>query len=734
MRRLRVLCAIFAVTIACSGKRPADPPATTVGGAVAPASPAAATPSAPMSADDARDAALAHAVVKRLEHDHLLQRALDDQLGAAAFDQYLDRLDPDKMFLLAADREALRPHRDRLDDELRAGSLALAREGSARFAARVAVIEPMVAELLAAPMNHDDAETVELDDAKLAPATTDAELRERWRQRLELEVLERTAAPAKASSTVTPPKGAKPPPGAKPRKGAKPAKAPAPPPTAPFAEREAKARAAMATAYAGRFARLKTARPIDADATLLNAVASIYDPHTDYLPPSDKANFDIAMTGQLEGIGAVLREQDHYVEVSELVPGGAAWRQGQLTAGDLILAVTPPGADAVDIADMNIDDVVKMIRGPKGTAVGLKVRKATGDEQQVEIVRDVVVLEASYARGAIVTGKGLPKLGYIYLPSFYGGNGRDAATDVAALVARLGQQGVAGIILDLRGNGGGLLDDAVDLTGLFIDHGPVVQVVDGTGDREVLADTTKGVASDRPLVVMIDRFSASASEIVAGALQDYRRAVIVGTSPTHGKGTVQSLINLDRDTGGRLQLGSLKLTVQQFYRVDGDSTQLDGVSPDVTLPDPNAYVDTSERSLPHAIAASHIQPAPHDDWAVTWTAADLAARSAARVAKQPLFAKVTAAVAVLKARKDDTAVPLARTAWEAYRAARKAALDDVMPDVAAATPLVTVSLLDPPPEPKPGERTDDRMTTWRDGLARDPWLAEAAQILVDSAR
>ncbi len=706
MRRAIALSIALLSVAACSGKgRKADPAPST---GSAPREPGLPPLSPELTADQLREATLSMAFLRRVERDHLRRPPIDDAMSVEAFTAYLDRLDPGKLFLLAADRDALATRAKDLDDELRSGDLALAHEGAAHFTARVAVVEKMVAELLAAPLDLDNVESVELDSDKLAAATTDAELRERWRQRLELELLERTALPLE------------------PKKGD-----PAP---APLAEREVKARTAIATSYAGRFARLRSSRPIDESAELLNAVAGVLDPHTEYLPPSDKANFDIAMTGSLEGIGAVLRERDHYVEVAELVPGGAAWREGHLTAGDLILSVTSEGKDTVDIADMHIDDVVKMIRGPKGTRVKLKVKKDSGVEEVVDITRDVVVIESAYARGAVLSTKGTPKLGYIYLPSFYGGQGREASTDVRDLLDRLREKDVAGVILDLRGNGGGLLDDAVDLTGLFIDRGPVVQVADGAGDREVLTDDEPGTAFDRPVVVMIDRFSASASEIVAGALQDYRRAVIVGTSATHGKGTVQQVINLDRDAGGRLQLGSLKLTIQQFYRINGASTQLDGVSPDIALPDPTDYIDSREASLPHAIAASKISVADHTDWAARWDLAAVRAKSAARVAKQPLFAKIGASVALWKTRRKDTVVPLARPAWEARRKQQVADAKAVELDLSKAPVALKIELLDAPPVAAPGERVDDRLTKWTDTLGRDPWLAEATSVLADLAK
>ncbi len=701
----RLLPALALALAACSSKRqasvaPPPPP-------VARPAPVASGNGEPATPTDPREAALATIVDHLFEERHLLQHPIDDAISKIALAAFLERLDPGKMFLLAADRAALAPYADQIDDELRAGRLDVAHLGAARLAARIAVIEPMVTELLAAPLDLANDELLETDPDKLAPAATEAELRDRWRQRLELELLDRTAPADDAKVAAT---------------------------LAPLAERETKARAAMTTAYQGRFARLRAYDVKDADADLINAIASALDPHTDYLPPADKANFDIALSGSVEGIGALLREKDHYVEIQELVPGGAAWRQGKLGPGDLILSVAADKADPIDIADMRIEDVVKMIRGPKGTTVHLKVKKPAGTEEVIDITRDVVVIEAAYARGAVLTTKGLPAIGYIYLPSFYGGQGRDAATDVRNLLIDLGKRKVVGVILDLRGNGGGLLDDAVELAGLFIDDGPVVQVRGGDGDTQVLRDDQTGTSYDGPVVVMVDHFSASASEIVAAALQDYKRAVVVGTGPTHGKGTVQSLNSLDRATGGQFELGSLKLTIQQFYRITGWSTQLDGVTPDVVLPDPAAHVESGERTLPHAIPASHIDPAPHTDWLAPWKLDVLAQKSAARVAKEPVFAKVVASTKVLLARRTDTVVPLERTKFEARRKAQHDELEAVMPDLEKAPARLTVTSLEPPAPPSPGGRADDRLTKWKDQLARDPWLAEAAHVLDDARR
>ena len=696
---------------------PSPPPSKGQGGATAPSA-------------DPREAALTATVVELLEQGHLLHPTVNDEISKQAFATYMERLDAGKMFLLESDRESLAKYVDKIDDQLRSGSLEMGHEGQKIFVARVAVVDKIVAEVLAKPFDLDNEESFETDPDKLKPAKTDAELRERWRQRLELEVLERTNA---MEERLNPPKPKK----TDPKQVDKPAEKPAPadptlakiPPTPEG--REAKAREDLAKSYAARFARLRNPAPLDAASDVLNAVANTFDPHSLYLPPADKANFEIQMSGSLEGIGASLRERDHDIEIIDLIPGGAAARQGGLGAGDIILTVASGGKEPVDVYDMRIDDVVKMIRGPKGSTVTLRVRKPTGNEEVVSIVRDKIVIEESYARGAVLQKKGLQPLGYINVPSFYGGNDngqRTSAGDVIAMLDQFSSKKVRGVILDLRSNGGGILRDAIDMTGAFIEKGPVVQVQDSRGRREVLSDKDKSVHYDGQVIVLVDHFSASASEIVAGALQDYKRAVIVGTSATHGKGTVQTLADLDAVSGKNLDLGVLKLTIQQFFRVSGSSTQRAGVEPDIKLPDPAGHIEAGEASLPHALAWSKIAEAPHDDWkAVNWQLPVLAVKSAGRVAKHPQLSKVVSATALLKARKNDTLVPLSRKAWEKRRADLKAALEAASPDLDKAPPAFTVAGIDD----APGVKLDERTQKWRESLAKDVWVEESLDILSD---
>ncbi len=731
MRRLSIGLSLTLFLAACSAKAPAS--AETKHDSTAPKPMVAAVSGGGgggggggakvAAAKDPREAALAATALELLEQGHLLHKKIDDGISKDAFTTYMDRVDSGKMFLLKSDRDQLAKYADKIDDELHSGSFDLGHDGNRIFAARVAVVDPMVADLLSKPFDLTNQESFETDSDKLKPAETDAELKERWRQRLELEVLERTAA---MEERLNPKKEQKPK-----------TDAPPVPPDPTLAqipktpeEREAKVRGDLAKSYAARFARLKTSAPLDAAADVINAVANTLDPHTLYLPPADKANFEIQMSGSLEGIGASLREREHNIEIIDLIPGGAAARQGKLGPGDIILTVASDGKDPVDVFDMRIDDVVKMIRGKKGSLVSLRVRKPAGTEEVVSITRDKIIIEESYARGAVLTKKGQPAFGYIHLPSFYGGSGggqRTSSEDVHKLLSELASKKVRGVILDLRSNGGGILRDAIDLTGHLIDKGPVVQVQDSRGRKEILDDDDKGIAFDGQVIVLVDHFSASASEIVAGALQDYQRALIVGTGPTHGKGTVQTLADLDQVGGTKLELGVLKLTIQQFFRVSGDSTQRQGVVPDIILPDPAGHIEAGEGSLPHALPFSKIGMAPHDDWKRNWNTPALVLKSSGRVVKHPLLSKVATATAFLKSRKNDTIVPLARKAWEKRREDLKKALDAASPDLDKAGAAFTVAGIDDAGGAKPDERT----TKWRESLAKDPWVEECLNILND---
>lgn len=388
----------------------------------------------------------------------------------------------------------------------------------------------------------------------------------------------------------------------------------------------------------------------------LNAIAERFDPHTFYFSPDNKEKFDISMSGKFEGIGARLQKKDNQVEVSELISGGPAWRGKELEAGDIILKVGQGSDEPLDIAGMRLDDVVKKIKGAKGTEVRLTVKKVDGTIEIISIIRDEVETEETFAKSSTVEKDG-HKFGVIYLPKFYitfdNKENRDAYKDVAKEIERLKEQNVDGIIMDLRNNGGGSLETVVKMTGLFIEKGPIVQVKSSGGKKEVLDDTDSSVLWNGPLVVMVNNFSASASEIFAAAIQDYKRGIIIGSKHTFGKGTVQNIFDLNRVVRGGSygDLGALKTTTQKFYRINGGSTQREGVLSDIVVPDRFTYIDMGERDEDNALAWDKITPA--DYLPVYSNFNNIIAKSKKRIDESSEFELIKENAKWISERKDD---------------------------------------------------------------------------------
>ncbi len=696
--------------------------------------PVAAGDDLPEAPRDRREPVLAEATTELLGQ-HVLGKPIDDAISKEAFHRLVEDLDAAKLFLLETDVQKLARYDTQMDDELQAGDLILGRKAVALLAARRRAVGAIIAGILAKPLDFTANETIETDPKKRAFCKSDDELTARWRGVLKLQVLERMQELEDILDKRAHPKpdaASKDPDEAK--RDAVAEKALGEIPTTVDGRRD-KAQKEIATRFATQLARRSVTDKLEPASAFINAVNGAFDPHTNYLPPAEEAELGIALTGRLEGIGATLREQDHYIQVNDLVPGGAAWQQGKLEVGDLIVAVAQEGKEPVDVLDMPIGKVVTMIRGPKGTVVVLTVKKADGTTKTISITRDIVRIEASYARGAILKPKdGGGEVGYVHLPGFYGESQkpgeRNATDDMRAILTQLTKKGVTSLVFDLRGNGGGLLTHARDIAGLFVKENPVVQTKDGKGVVEVLRDKDPSVAFDGNVVVLVDRFCASAAEIVAGALQDYERAVVVGTSATHGKGTVQAVIDLDHELKSRGDpLGLYKVTVQEYFRVSGGSTQLKGVVPDILLPDPTSFVDSGERTLPNPIPWSTIAPVSFAKSPHTWKTADLAAASAARTSANADLATVTRLAKAMEARKAKTVEPLERTAWQEEHKRAKAELDALDPKKHDQKPLMEVTGLTGQSSQDP--RVQRVLDKWKDDLARDLWVDETTHILAD---
>ena len=606
------------------------------------------TPPWPAAARDAgfeanRAKILSYLLREQLVRNHYSHKALDDELSVAAFDLYLKQLDGQKRFLLQGDVARLRTHAARIDDEMNRGQFELPQLGATILRERVIRARQVVEELLAKDFDFTRQESFESDPAKLVYCATEAELRERWRQVLKYQVLNRYLNLLE-DETGTPDK----------EKGA---------------ELLGKAREKTLKSNREFFTRVLEETVQDHFDRYFDAVARTFDPHTGYLPPAQKEDFDIGMRGSLEGIGATLREEDGYIKVVSIIPGSPSARQGQLHAEDVILMVAQADGEPVDVTDTRLREAVSLIRGPKGTEVRLTVKKPDGTRLIIPIVRDVVQIEETFVKSAVLSDEKSKKtFGYIKIPSFYrdfqktrsGENARNVTDDLRAELDALKNRKIDGLILDLRNNGGGALSDAVAVTGLFIEKGPVVQVKDSSSQMDTLADDDTSVAYDGPLVVLVNQFSASASEIVAGALQDYGRAIILGSKHTHGKGTVQAVVDLDRTIPfpNMIQyapLGAMRVTIQKFYRVSGASTQYRGVVPDIVLPDRLGHLKSGEQYLDHSLPWDTVEATAYTPWnRQPQGKSEIKAKSARRIATGEAFIAISRDAAQAKERMENT--------------------------------------------------------------------------------
>lgn len=527
------------------------------------------------------DDILLRAIFENLQNMHFDPPALDDEYSKKAFYYYLENLDNGKRFLLQKDVDALKKHELMIDDYIQTGRYDLMEDAESILVGRMGWLESTVNDILSRPFDFGQQEMVDFGE-DIPYASDEKELKERWRKYLKYNTLTRLASYVQTQEDALNNKDTS-------------------YTEQPFDSLEAKARRMVLQNHDEWFKRMKKMDRKERMNIYINSLTAIYDPHTNYFPPADKDNFDIGITGRLEGIGARLQEKDGYISVVDVVPGGPAALQGELQAKDIILKVAQENEEAVSIVDWKIDNAVKIIRGPKGSHVTLTVKRPDGSIKEIKIKRDVVVLEETYVKSSIMFDADGKKVGYIYLPGFYtdfdGKGGRTSYKDVRDEIIKLKAEKVEGIVFDLRNNGGGSLQDVVDMVGLFIDKGPVVQIKSRYGNPYVMNDNDRGALWEGPLVVMVNEFSASASEIFAAALQDYKRAVIVGSHATHGKGTVQRFINLNETLRNKdlEDLGAIKLTMQKFYRVDGGTTQLKGVTPDIVWPDNYTYIKTGEK-------------------------------------------------------------------------------------------------------------------------------------------
>ena len=583
--------------------------------------------------DPEKDKLLLELLTYVLEKGHYSPATIDDNLSKGIYKDYITALDPSKRFFLQSDIDEFSKYELQIDDQINKKELTFFDLTYTRLMKRMEETKSFYAAILDEPIDYTADEEFNTDYEKLPYAKTVDELKERWRKQVKLSTLATYVDKQKLEDDKLKNKGKT------------------------IAERLAEYKTKMGSKYKpelekkfletsnkekdeapktneqlekeSRESSLKSLneyfgfiKDLDREdwfSVYINAIASRFDPHTSYFAPDEKERFDVSMSGKLEGIGARLQKKNDFTEITELISGGPAWREKELEAGDIILKVAQGDKEPIEVVGMRLDDVVKKIKGPKGTEVRLTVKKTDGTIKVIAIIRDEVEIEETYAKSSIIEREG-GKYGIIYLPKFYidfeDKNSRDASKDIAIEVERLKKEGVQGIIMDVRDNGGGSLKTVVDIAGLFIEQGPIVQVKSAAGKKEVLYDKDESVKWDGPLVIMVNEFSASASEILAAAMQDYKRAVIIGSKQTYGKGTVQNIIDLNQFVRGSDvgDLGALKTTTQKFYRINGGSTQLEGVASDIVMPDRYAYLKMGEKDTDNAMAWDKIDAAEYTVW------------------------------------------------------------------------------------------------------------------------
>ncbi len=595
--------------------------------------------------DPNKDKLLVELVSVVLDRLHYDPKIIDDDFSKSVYDDYIKAIDPQKRFLLKSDIEKFDQYKLLIDDQIKSSSIDFFNLTYETLMSRVDEVESFYTDILDNPFDFNIDENLNTDFEQLDYAIGLNDKISIWRKRLKLSTLDGFVT----KKIVQEEKGS-------------------------LDDSEKELRSDIELEIESRNAILENLKDFfdfnddlerkDWFSIYLNSIVNQFDPHTIYLAPQAKDVFDQNISGRFQGIGARLLKKNQQVEIAEIIIGGPVWRDKLLNVGDLILGVSQnPDEEPVDISIMKLSDAVDLIKGEKGTKVYLMVKRVDGGIEQVEITRDIVELEETYAKSSLIYQES-KKFGFITLPSFYidfnDYGQRNAASDIKKEILKLKNENVNGIIMDLRGNGGGSLKTAVDITGFFINKGPVVQVKSIGGRKEVLKDTDPSVIWDGPLVILVNEFSASASEILAAALQDYNRAIIIGSKQTYGKGTVQNVLSLNQFISGNTygELGFIKLTTDKFYRISGGSTQLEGVKSDIVLPNRYSYVDIGERDLENPLSWDQINSANYSPLNKQLYYDKSLENSKNRISKNEFFNIINEQAKWVKEQQDDNIVSL----------------------------------------------------------------------------
>ena len=651
-----------------------------------------------------------------LEEGHYQPQAINDDFSVKVFEGFLEVLDPTKRFFLESDIEEFEKFKFQLDDQIKNTDVSFFDLVHKRLLERIALTEEIRKEVLATPFDYEIEENIFTNYEGQVYASSTDDLKERWRKQLKYYTLgtydankddENSQMSKKASYKMK-----------------------------SDTEIESDSRSTTQDTMDDFYEFMNDLERKDWFVQYLNTIVDVFDPHTFYFAPEEKEKFDASMSGKYRGIGARLSKTKGKVKIVEVISGGPVWRNKSLEVGDEIIKVGQAGEAPIDITGMRLDDSIKFIKGPEGTTVYLTVRRVDGTIEVVAIERDIVELEASYAKSASVI-KENQKYGLIDLPKFYVDfedySKRNAASDVAKEVERLKDAGVEGLILDLRDNGGGSLKTVVEMAGLFIKDGPIVQVQSSGERKEVYEDKDERIQWNGPLVILVNELSASASEILAAAMQDYKRAIVLGSKQTFGKGTVQNVIPLNNivRSNEHGDLGAIKLTTQKFYRINGGSTQLEGVKSDIVVPDRYSYIEIGERDQDNPLPWDKITPAEYNLWGGYIDYNQIVARSKKRMTGNAQIKLINENAMWIKEQQADTEVSLNYKAYKIEKDEDQEAIDQFKVMREYDSKLTFESLKYEQELFTKDQLLREKRDRWHQDLAKDVYVEEAINVLQD---
>ena len=678
--------------------------------------------------DPNKDKLLIQLITYVLERGHFNPQDLNDQFSEEVFSDYLEQLDPFKRYFYASDIKEFEAYKHELDDQINAYDVSFFSLTHDRLLKRIEESKSIYEDVLSEPFDFSLQEEFSTDYEKQGYATSKKEMKERWRKQLKFSTI------ANYDDLLSDQENAK-------KQNL---------PNKDFSETNDKSILDKSKKELETEAREVTKRSLDElydfiddrqrkdwFAVYINAIVEEFDPHTFYFAPEDKDRFDVAISGNFEGIGARLQKRMDAITVNEIISGGPAWRQNELEVGDQIMRVRQENEEeGINVVGMRLDDAIKFIKGPKGTNVTLTLKKVDGTVEDITITRDIVELEETYAKSSTVI-KDDKKFGVINLPKFYVDfddyNKRNAASDIKLEIERLKAEGVEGIVLDLRNNGGGSLQTVVDMGGLFIDEGPIVQVKTAGEPKEVLKDRDRSIVWDGPLVILVNELSASASEILAAAMQDYKRAIVIGSKQTYGKGTVQNVLDLNRmvrqNSNG--DMGALKFTTQKFYRINGGSTQLEGVKSDVVVPDRYSYIDIGEKDQENPLEWDRISAVDYTLWNSYYDYDTTVAKSKERMANNEQLKLIDANAKWVKKIRDREVYSLN---YDTYKKALDANEEESKRFDKLSEYKTDLTFQSLPYELKIMEKDSvlkEKRQRWHANLSKDVYIEEALNVLND---